>query len=1198
MPNNWNIALENLEKSLFDISAKNPLINLNPKKLFQLDSEDESLLKKIYQRSQWYKREYDLPTLLYVSHVIVWPNPNSGELFISPFLYHSGSIRMKRKIDREFDISYDDTWEFNPVLEHLFHQHFDFILPKTTSKDEFISAFCTLLNTKENKIQYLETFDPNVAWSISPINAIGNFNYKKSLLVKDLQQIKLQPSKSLIDLLEGAHYESTPPKLLKGFEQVDLSQKSAINRAINHHLVIQGPPGTGKSHTIVSLIGQLLEMNKRVLFVSEKKSALEVVHNRLKKDGLGEISCFVNHETDAKKSFYNTLKKSWKKLEENPVISEVPIHKSAPLIDYYLEKTSSHRENLDASILDLIERLIQSPPDSSKIISGSYPELKIWQANLEYLAFLEKRVSQEYDAELITQASFTQLNKSVFLDNDPILILEKRLFKILEIAKEANNIQRDLSINLDLKSFVQLCVSASVLAMVNNVQMDLLVHGSKLYKSFNTWVKKYELTRTKLTQVQSANRKWRNKPSLSEVIELIDLIQNKRPARGILGVLKRQRLLNEKFAGFSPQLSDEAKLKLLESLRLEWRLDGELNEIKIKLEHNLGISNPEQEISLIKDLRRKLDQVAPNDYMFLLEQENHLETVRVLANFHPKLQEIQQLIRFIFQENNFPIITQLEETTQRIINDLPILTKWVEEVRKYFELPKDVRQYIQSNPYSVQELSNQLNYYYLLRETRFESQFKEINGANLIKSLKHEKSDNKVDKKHRIEQIINQHKLQKLNKEKLLITPASKLKDADKELKKDLRKGKKTILKELGKRQQHMPVNQLIEDSFDWIKDIFSVWIMNPLTVSEQLPFLTSWFDYVIFDESSQIPLEDSIPSIQRAKQIIVVGDEHQMPPSNFFSGRDDTTTLLQQAQLSFENVMLKVHYRSEHPGLIQFSNRMFYENELILFPPIHQETPIQFNKVDGVFENGINQSEALAIKDFIVEIPITKFEQYGIIAFSQAQAEHIEKTLRSNGIPTENLLIRNLENVQGIERDHILISVGYGYNQEGQFRLNFGPVNQEFGINRLNVLFTRAKKELQLFSSVSFRDFNYSDNPGVQMLQDFLHYAENLSSDNFEFSHPNPAIDFVKEILEEKKIETVFYPANHHIGFNSFVQHNTSKILLVNPGVRDGEIEDLHTIYEVLNKRFKSLDILLSNDILFQKEASKNKILTFFATS
>ena len=254
-------------------------------------------------------------------------------------------------------------------------------------------------------------------------------------------------------------------------------------------------------------------------------------------------------------------------------------------------------------------------------------------------------------------------------------------------------------------------------------------------------------------------------------------------------------------------------------------------------------------------------------------------------------------------------------------------------------------------------------------------------------------------------------------------TKPADAKPADKKSKQNYKDEKRILLHELNKNQQHLSINQLAENCNTILAALQPVWIMNPLSVAQHLPCEREIFDVIIFDEASQIPLEDALPGIYRSAQLIVVGDSQQMPPGQFFSTNSDVKTLLDQASFAFQNVMLKGHYRSEHPSLIEFSNRTFYENELVTIPPLTNDPAIELKKVDGIFTENKNLIEAKAIADHYKHLLKKGVEDIGIIAFSREQQNEIERQIQLLKItPNEKLVLRNLENVQGIEKEIILI--------------------------------------------------------------------------------------------------------------------------------------------------------------------------------
>ena len=200
----------------------------------------------------------------------------------------------------------------------------------------------------------------------------------------------------------------------------------------------------------------------------------------------------------------------------------------------------------------------------------------------------------------------------------------------------------------------------------------------------------------------------------------------------------------------------------------------------------------------------------------------------------------------------------------------------------------------------------------------------------------------------------------------------------------------------MNKKQRHAALKTSFENAKNLLLDVFPIWMMNPLTVSESLPCVANLFDVVVFDESSQVPLEDAIPSVFRSKQLIVVGDDQQMPPSRFFaSAQDEVKTILDQSMEVGPCEMLKWHYRSKHPNLIEFSNRTFYRNELVCLPPSINGQAVEVIHVDGNYQAGKNTNECKAIAKYYSALNASQFEKIAIICFLRNRKKQFEKSLR-----------------------------------------------------------------------------------------------------------------------------------------------------------------------------------------------------------
>ena len=339
------------------------------------------------------------------------------------------------------------------------------------------------------------------------------------------------------------------------------------------------------------------------------------------------------------------------------------------------------------------------------------------------------------------------------------------------------------------------------------------------------------------------------------------------------------------------------------------------------------------------------------------------------------------------------------------------------------------------------------------------------------------------------------------------------------------------IKREAEKQRRHMPVRKLLEQAGEVAQLLKPCFMMSPLTVSQFLP-ASLRFDAVIFDEASQVRPCDAINCIYRGKQVVIAGDDKQLPPTSFFDAVSvDGDDEYEEDQFEdFESVIklgkgsgglrelpLRWHYRSQHEALIAYSNFAFYEGRLVTFPGSTAEAGDLgvklFHVPDGVYRRGTardNPREAEVVVDRVVHWARHSRDNparamtLGVVAFSEAQAEAIEVALdrRRQQLPEldaffaedrlDGFFVKNLENVQGDERDVMVFSVGYGRDEAGKLTMNFGPLNREGGERRLNVAITRARRRVELVASITGMEQEFAANlsDGPRHLQRYLDYA------------------------------------------------------------------------------------------------------------
>ncbi|MRR54258.1 MAG: DUF4011 domain-containing protein [Deltaproteobacteria bacterium] len=364
------------------------------------------------------------------------------------------------------------------------------------------------------------------------------------------------------------------------------------------------------------------------------------------------------------------------------------------------------------------------------------------------------------------------------------------------------------------------------------------------------------------------------------------------------------------------------------------------------------------------------------------------------------------------------------------------------------------------------------------------------------------------------------------------------------------------IERELQKQKRHIPIRQLVRRAGSALKAIKPCFMMSPLSVAQYLEPGQVTFDLVVMDEASQLKPEDALGALARARQLIVVGDPNQLPPTSFFDRSDsvideeddlaaiqDTESILDICLTSYRKRRLRWHYRSEHESLIAFSNHRFYDNDLIIFP-----SPMGKNRNYGVHRHyiegatylkGRNRVEAEAVALAVVEhFRSNPKLSLGVATFNREQAELVldvldrlqkeeswlERAIKETESSEEPFFVKNLENVQGDERDIIFVATTYGPDPSTmQVFQRFGPIARDSGWRRLNVIFTRAKKRLELFTSLRSADIKLNENPskGTQALKAYLSYAETgILTDCPTTGGREPDSDFEKSVAYHLQLQ------------------------------------------------------------------------------
>lgn len=376
------------------------------------------------------------------------------------------------------------------------------------------------------------------------------------------------------------------------------------------------------------------------------------------------------------------------------------------------------------------------------------------------------------------------------------------------------------------------------------------------------------------------------------------------------------------------------------------------------------------------------------------------------------------------------------------------------------------------------------------------------------------------------------------------------------------------IYNEVGK-TRHIPVRDLVHRAGNALRSIKPCWMMSPLAVAQYLERTPNLFDLCIIDEASQMPPEDALGAMFRSKQVVVVGDTNQLPPSNFFKKMldeedvdydeiVDEESILELANNAFRpQRRLRWHYRSRHADLIRFSNRHLYNDDLVVFPTANENDPnmgLRHVEVEGTYKAGTNPTEARAVVEAVVDfMKAFPHKSLGVVALNVRQRDLIYELfdverMKSNEIQAyeeywqdhnegiERFFIKNLENVQGDERDTIFISTVYGPEKIGERVMQrFGPLNGQSGRRRLNVLLSRAKHQITTFTSLNSKDILATEagNSGVYLLKKWLEFSKTKQLDSGSIYGREPDSEFEEFVI--KQIRALGFDAVPQVGVKGY---------------------------------------------------------------
>lgn len=1164
----------------------------------QTTSTPEALdksLRRLDEQARLSIEEQGVNTLFLALGMLHYKESNdSSEIFKAPLLLLP--VELTRKSARSgysLRISDDDPL-VNPALIEYLRRGFGIALPEipdssTIPEDYDLQTFLRAA---------AETVASRAGWAIKTDIYLALFSFQKFVMYKDLEangpavgqhrilrQLVTRSGEQAFGLPDEIRSmdldQEHPPETTFQVVDADASQLRVIAASSrNYDLVIQGPPGTGKSQTITNLIAQALAAGKSVLFVAEKMAALQVVHSRLSKVGLGEF-CLELHSTKANKrevmkGIANAINSSLQRIAA-PAVSTQRLPQVRTTLSEYVRALHTPYGALDLSpyrgygelgLLLGSPRWAWSGPAVSTVTREQIEEAVRQLKDLAAVA-QEVGVPTAHPWYGTTRTFYSPQDLEMIQDSGRALA-----GLLADVLRRAEAVETGFQLP-PIRSFSDVETAtgiAEVLARSPGAPLEVLASESWNAPPSEALAL---IERGRALQELADNVEKRFTPSVLEQDHTEDIAYVERKSQGILSFLSfldsryravKKRWLSYRLPSYQGSLAEQANdMKRVDRLRREREELAKLHPTARALFGSLWQGDGSNWDLLESYVRWVVE------FRGLCVRHRLLgRALERATSAAPDVSEVSALS--VAAEEAGQALAAFRAAVGwngTLLNGAPIpeIGKWVDGILQNLRLGPQWAAFEDAWQTAEQGLAREILPKAMSNEIEFSDLVPAFLRAFYLQwlsdAVKARPTLEKFNTLTHEERIAEFRRLDERVLQENRISLIARLRDQTQQ---KLRRpesmaGLPFLQREMARQRGLSPLRRTMRQAEAAIRSIKPCFMMSPLTVAQYLDGSAPSFDLVIFDEASQLPTEDSVGAILRGRQLIVVGDPKQLPPTNFFSSSlgdsipvaEDGTALYEDSESILEELQgaglygdrLKWHYRSAHESLINFSNVSFYDADLFTFPSVEigSETQgLQFEYIpDGLYEGkGLNAAEARRVADEVVRFAREQIERstrgerpqslgVGTFNLRQQLAIQDEIELRRRNDPSlepffdrgvaEPFFVKNLENIQGDERDVIFLSVTYGRGPDGKIRYNFGPLNGQNGWRRLNVLTTRARHRMRVFSSMRGDEISptATSSVGPRLLRDFLIYAERGHLDSVDV---NAAADteptFERDVFQE----------------------------------------------------------------------------------
>jgi len=1123
-------------------------------------------LLKLYYDAQTYEQEQGINILYLALGFLKWyEDQNSKVERFAPLLLVPVLLERQSASSR-FKIRYsDDDISTNLSLQERLKTDFQITLPGVPDVEEL---------TPSGYFQAIASAVADQArWEILPNDIVlWFFSFSKFLMYRDLdpsswpEDTRLDKHALVDGLLQtGFRGEPSisgddisiddliPPADMIHVLDADSSQAITVEESrCGRNLVIQGPPGTGKSQTLANIISAAVKAGKTVLFVAEKMAALEVVRRRLNNIGLGDM-CLELHSNKANKrtvlqDLEHTLELGQPTIENLQMLCE-ELKACRDRLNRHLQIIHTPTEPSGVSPYQAVGELVRLRAQGTRPPEFSLTDPLRWSRSefQQKLGLLRDFVEQVALVGIPQEHPWRGVELDVVLPMDVDRIQAKvdtalgHLSRLSEVSSQLAALLRvsapenaqqtshlaQLAQRLDRAPPMDQRSLGSCVWRDQRQHLDAILHAGNEYIECHRqldgvvteagWDMNVTMARQHLA---AYGRSWfrifrksyreaqatlrgilvgEPADSLDDRLAVLDCLVRGQKAKEFLEGPVGQQIGREAFGSrWSGPMSDWSALWAIrkwENECVEAKIDPRFRQIYSSLDSQPNCKPLLQKIA--SDLKPLINEFRDLVTMLRLD---------LSAAFG-----VKNVVEVPFAE----LISRLRQWSQTPES----LSRWVAyNVRRrrvdsegMAELSAEI--HAGSIAYGEALASCEMAYY----ETLIRVSFRNHPELSAFEGATHQRLIQKFRELDKLRIVLARHEVAYSHYARLPKT-GSNVGEVG------------LIRREIQKKRRHLPIRRLIAHAGRAVQAIKPVFMMSPISVAQYLEPGAIDFDLLLIDEASQVQPVDALGAVARAKQIIVVGDRKQLPPTRFFSrmlgedGQEDTENDQLQAG-DMESIlglccaqgmherMLRWHYRSRHHSLIAVSNHEFYDDRLYVVPSPGEPGDgrgLTFHFVEsGVFDRGgsaTNRAEARAVAEAVMSHARTYPDKsLGVGTFSVSQRDAILdelELLRRDELSLEHFFVtataepffvKNLENIQGDERDVIFISVGYGKDASGYMSMNFGPLSNDGGERRLNVLITRARDCCSVFSSIRAEDIDLmrAKARGAQALRTFLKYAE-----------------------------------------------------------------------------------------------------------